>query len=294
MKKRLGFIGLGIMGRAMAANLLRAGFPLTVWNRTPNKGEPLLKGGAQWADSPAEVVEKSDITFVMVSDPPASREVLFSQDGGALSALREGKGYVEMSTIDPDTSTRLAEAVREQKALYLEAPVSGSKKPAEDGTLIIMAAGSKELYEMASPAFQVMGKKHYFLGEVGRGAQMKLVVNMIMGAMMTAFSEGVALAERAELPLDTLLEILDGGAMSNPMFRVKGPNLLKRNFPTAFPLKHIQKDLRLALALGESLQQPLPTAASANELFKMAKNLGLSDADFSAVAEVLLPPSKKE
>jgi glyoxylate/succinic semialdehyde reductase len=169
----------------------------------------------------------------------------------------------------------------------LEAPVSGSKGPAIAGQLIILSAGDKTLYDEVTPAFDAMGKKSFYLGEVGHGAKMKLVVNMIMGTMMTSFSEGLCLADKAGLKQEDLLDVLDLGVMANGMFKLKGPSMIKGEFPPAFPLKHQQKDLRLALALGDELSQTMPVAAAANELYKKGRDLGLGDKDFSAVQKTL-------
>ncbi|KAJ7961760.1 Glyoxylate/succinic semialdehyde reductase [Quillaja saponaria] len=149
---------------------------------------------------------------------------------------------------------------------FIEAPVSGSKKPAEDGQLVILFAGDKALYDEALPAFDVLGKKSFFLGEVGNGAKMKLVVNMIMGSMMNAFSEGLTLAGKSGLSPQTVLDVLDLGAIANAMFKMKGPTMIQNNYPPAFPLKHQQKDMRLALALGDENAVSMPVAAAANEV----------------------------
>lgn len=281
-----GFLGLGIMGQGMAANLVKAGFSVTVWNRSPEKCAPLEELGAKVAATPAEVVAACPVTFAMLADPHAALEVCFG-DHGVLAGLKPGHGYVDMSTVDAGTSQRIAAAVAERGGRFLEAPVSGTKKPAADGTLIILAAGDKELFDAAEPAFAKMGKLTRYLGETGQGARMKLVVNMIMGGMMTAFCEGLALADQSGLAATDLLEILDAGALSNPMFRGKGPLILNSQFTASFPLKHMQKDLRLALALGDELAQPLPTAATANETFKEARAEGCADEDFAAVYKVI-------
>ena len=168
-----------------------------------------------------------------------------------------------------------------------QAPVSGTKKPAIDGTLIILTAGARQLYDTALPAFDEMGKKSYFLGDVGNGAKMKLVVNMVMGSMMGGFCEGLALAKESGLELAELLDVLSIGALSNPMFNIKGPSMLQHEYPPAFPLKHQQKDTRLALALGDEVGQATPVAAAANELFKKARQMGLADADMSGVFEAV-------
>ncbi|MBU50155.1 MAG: 3-hydroxyisobutyrate dehydrogenase [Deltaproteobacteria bacterium] len=283
---KLGFLGLGIMGTGMAHNLLKAGFSLTVYNRTASKCAPFVEAGATQADTAADVVRASDITFAIVSDPEASRALCFSENG-VLDGISEGKGYVDMSTINAETSKEIGEALTAKGGRYLEAPVSGSKKPAADGTLIILAGGDKSLYDEAEKAFEAMGKKALYLGEVGNGANMKLVVNMIMGAMMAGFCEGMSLAEKAGLSTTDLLDVLDAGAMSNPMFRIKGPLIQQESFGVAFPLKHMQKDMRLAIALGDQVAQPLSTCASANESFKKARALGAADEDFSAVSKAI-------
>ncbi|XBI45820.1 hypothetical protein VPH35_110222 [Triticum aestivum] len=217
-----------------------------------------------------------------------------------------------MSTVDAATSCKISEAVKQKGGAFVEAPVSGSKKPAEDGQLVILAAGDKALYDDMVPAFDVLGKKSFFLGEMGNGAKMKLVVNMIMGSMMNAFSEGLCLADKSGLSPQTLLDVLDLGAIANPMFKMKGPSMLQGSYNPAFPLKHQQKDMRLALSLGDENAVSMPVAAAANEVcprppylqnittklinmqlrtgsqaFKKARSLGLGDLDFSAVHEVL-------
>jgi 3-hydroxyisobutyrate dehydrogenase-like beta-hydroxyacid dehydrogenase len=280
--QKVGFLGLGIMGRGMVARLINAGMDVVVWNRTAERCQPFVEMGATQASSAAEVAATCGVTYAIVSDPAASEALCFGPQG-VLEGIKEGHGYVDMSTIDVETSQRVGEAISARGARYLEAPVSGSKKPAEDGTLIILAAGDESLFEEARPGFDAMGKMSLYLGETGQGARMKLVVNMIMGAMMTAFNEGMVLAETAGLSTDDLLQVLDNGAMSNPMFRGKGPNIQKQSFAPAFPLKHMQKDMRLALLLGDQCGVGMPTIAAANETMKRAKGMGLSDNDFSAV-----------
>jgi 3-hydroxyisobutyrate dehydrogenase-like beta-hydroxyacid dehydrogenase len=283
---RYGFLGLGIMGGAMAANLLKAGHHLTVWNRDGSKCAPLAALGAEVAGSPAEVVQASEVTFAMVADPAASENICLGKDG-VLDGITPGKGYVDMSTIDPGTSRDMGQAVADQGGRYLEAPVSGTKKPAEDGTLVILAAGNRGLFDEVAPAFAVMGKKSFFLGEVGQAAKMKLVVNMIMGGMMTAFSEGLGLAHKSGLDQAELLDVLAAGALANPMFAIKGPRMIARDFTVAFPLKHEEKDLRLAQKLGADLGQSLFTADAALEMFSLALKQGLGDEDFSAVFKTI-------
>jgi 2-hydroxy-3-oxopropionate reductase len=280
--QHFGFIGLGIMGSAMARNLLKAGFPVTVWNRSADKCQELAAAGAAIAGTPRQVTEACPITFAMLADPAAAEAVCFGPDG-VLAGISAGKGYVDMSTVDAACAQRIGAAITAKGGRFLEAPVSGSKKPAEDGTLIILAAGDHALYDEAMPGLEKMGKKILYLGETGKGAEMKLVVNMVMGGMMAIFCEGLALGAKAGLNRTDLLNVLDCGAIANPMFKLKGNLISQENYAAAFPLKHMQKDLRLAVGLGDRLGQPLFAAAAANEAFKRAKAMGLGDEDFSAL-----------
>ena len=287
--QHFGFLGLGIMGSAMAKNLLKAGFQVTVWNRSQDKCAELAALGARVAATPAEVTASCPVTFAMLADPAAAEAVCFAPDG-ALAGIAAGHDYVDMSTVDAATAQKIGAAVSGREGRFLEAPVSGSKKPAEDGTLIILAAGDRGLFDRALPGLEKMGKKSLFLGELGNGAQMKLIVNMVMGGMMTVFCEGLALAAKAGLEGSDLLDVIDSGAIANPMFKMKGAQIAQGAFTAAFPLKHMQKDLRLAVALGDTLGQPLFCAAAANESYKRARALGLSDQDFCSVFQAIAAP----
>ena len=284
---KIGFVGLGIMGSAMAANLIKGGFKVTVWNRSADKCILLADLGAAVADSPRAVAACSDVVIAMMADPCA---VLAVRDGaeGIIAGLKPGSGYLDMSTVDAETSIESARLAHEKGALFLEAPVAGSRKPAEDATLTIMAAGDRGLYDLSLPVLEKMGKKILFLGAVGGAARMKLANNLVMSGMLTALCEGVALAAGSGLDTAQFLDVLDSGAVANPMFRLKGPQIAaNKEFPTAFPLKHMQKDLRLALRLAEEVSQPLFVTATVNELFKTALAEGLGELDFAAVSRVV-------
>ncbi len=283
----IGFAGLGIMGSAMATNLLKAGFNITVWNRSTNKCAPLASMGAAVADSPRALAERCDIVIAMMANPQAVQLVRDGTDG-IIAGLTKGKGYVDMSTVDAETSIESARLAHDKGALFLEAPVGGSRKPAEEATLTIMAAGDRELYESSLPVMEKLGKKIIFLGETGQAARMKLANNLVMCGALTALCEGLALASASGLDTAQLLEVLDSGAVSNPMYRLKGPQIAaNKEFPAAFPLKHMQKDLRLALQLAEQSGQSLFATATINELYKSALAEGLGDSDFAAVSRVI-------
>lgn len=275
------------MGSAMASNLLKAGFKVTVWNRSADKYSPLVDLGATVATSPRAAAEISDVVIAMMATPAA---VLSVRDGaeGIIAGLSSGSGYVDMSTVDADTSLESYRLAHEKGALFLEAPVAGSRKPAEDATLTIMAAGDRELYDSSLPVLEKMGKKLLFLGETGKASRMKLANNLVMCGMLTALCEGISLAAGSGLDTAQLLEVLDSGAVANPMFRLKGPQIAaNKEFPTAFPLKHMQKDLRLALQLAEEVGQPLFVTATINELYKKALTENHGDADFAAISRII-------
>ncbi|KAL5221764.1 hypothetical protein ABZP36_026477 [Zizania latifolia] len=269
------------MAAAAAADTVASLSPLTsissdvkVWNRTRSKCDPLLSPGAKmpahmYESSPANVASSCDVEVACKAN-------------GAAEGMAPGRGYVDVSTVDAATSKLIGQHITSTGASFLEVPVSGSKKPAEDGLLIFLTAG-----KLLPPRLS-----RFFLGDVGNGAAMKLVVNMVMGSMMVLFS-GLLLSEKVGLDPNILVEdalalsIISQGATSPPMFSLKGPSMVKAAYPTAFPLKHQQKDLRLVLALAESLSQSIPTVAAANELYKVGKSLGLADHDLSAVIEAL-------
>jgi len=284
---KYGFLGIGIMGRAMATNLLKAGYDVTVWNRSMDKCKPLLELGAHQGSDPATVVAACDVTFAMLADPVAAEVVAFGPQG-VLKAMTPGKAYVDISTVDPGTAVKIGLEVARAGGSFLEAPVSGSKKPAEDGTLVFLCGGDEDLFNSVYPLLEVMGKEIFYFGAAGRGARMKLVVNMIMGGMMTAFAEGLALGEKAGLLPEEVLAVLDAGALANPMFRLKGPAMAEGRFPTAFPLKHMQKDMRLALHLADEFRQAMYVAAAANATFIRAREAGWGNEDFSAVLKAIL------
>lgn len=283
---------MGIMGVPMTHNLLKAGYEVIVYNRSKDKCAGVEAAGAKVAGSAKEVVEKAKYTFAMLSDPEAALDVALGE-GGIVAGCSAGKGYIDVSTVDAATSIKIAEAVRSKGAAFLEAPVSGSKGPAEQGALIFLTAGDEALFNAVKGPLDVMGKAKFFLGEEGAGAKMKLVVNMVMGSMMTSFAEGMALADKAGLKQEDLLEVVNLGAIAAPMYKLKGPSMAQGKYDPAFPLKHQQKDMRLALALGDELAQPLPMAAAANERYIAARTQDLGDMDFSAVMEVM-KAAKKE
>eukprot|EP01062_Namystynia_karyoxenos_P012105 TRINITY_DN14346_c0_g1_i1.p2 TRINITY_DN14346_c0_g1~~TRINITY_DN14346_c0_g1_i1.p2 ORF type:complete len:332 (+),score=131.65 TRINITY_DN14346_c0_g1_i1:100-996(+) len=289
--KEVGFIGLGIMGLGMARNLARKGRKLVVWNRDGEKATKFaaeFPGAVTVSGTAREVTARCGVTFSMLSTPEAARAVWEGADG-ALAGLGKGHDIVDSATLTAQDMQRMAAQAVEKGARFVEAPVSGSKAPAEQGQLIFLAAGDGSLYQEVGEELDMMGKAKFFLGDVGKGTQLKLAVNMIMGTMMGALSEGMALTGAAGIDTAQLLAVLDLGAMANPMFKLKGAAMSKalaEGAPCApaFPLKHAQKDMEFARRLGEETGTRLPVATAANDVFKEAL-AEHGDEDFSAVVK---------
>ncbi|XP_059145552.1 cytokine-like nuclear factor N-PAC [Physella acuta] len=280
---RIGFLGLGIMGQGMVMNLLRSGHEVTVWNRTATKCREFVKAGALKGNNPADVVQSCDITFTCVADSTAVRDIMFG-NMGVLDGISKGKCYVEMSTVDEETVQDVADAIMARGGAFLEAPVCGSRVPALEGQLLILSSGDRKLFDDCYSCFEAMGKKSFYLGnEVGTATRMKLIHNMILGNIVASLAEGMALAEKVGIDLEDFAEVLSLGSLACRTVNHKSQAILNGRFDPHFPLQHQQKDLRLVLGLGDSVEQPLHLAAAANELFKKARRMGYGDADVAAV-----------
>lgn len=287
MAEAVGFIGIGIMGLGQCHNLIKSGRHLVVWNRDKTKAEALAaeeasKGKVTVVSSAKEVIEKCSLSYSMLSTIEASEAVWPS----VLEALGPGKMLVDCATLTPERMKGMADEATAKGAQFLEAPVSGSKGPAEQGQLIFLTAGSEAVKAAAEKDLEAMGKSTQYYGSVvGKGTEMKIVVNMIMGIQLNAVAEGVALAESCDLPVNSLVDVLGLGAMASPMIKLKGPAMEKKEYPPAFPLKHAQKDMRFAMQLGDQKGIALPVAAASNEQYKKARHMGYGEDDFAAVAE---------
>lgn len=279
---KFGFLGLGIMGCGIVKNLLNSGHSVVVWNRTATKCRKFQEAGAEVADTPSDVIEMTDVTFSCVSDPQVAKDLVFG-NCGVMSANLVGKGYVEMTGVDPETSQDIAEQIISKGGRYLEAQIQGSKNQAEEGTLIILAAGERLLFEECQTCFEAISRNSFYLGDVGNATKMNLVLQMIHGVTLAGIAEGLALADRAGLQQKDVLEVLELTNMSSEMLLQKGNAIIKGEFPTHQPLKHMQKDLKLALGMADGLEQSLPITAASNEVYKHAKRLGYGSHDASAV-----------
>jgi len=279
---RIGFIGLGTMGLPMAANLVRAGFAVTAYNRHAEKARELVAMGAKLADSPAAAARGAEAVIVMVSDNAAVREVVLGP-GGVADGVSAGMLLIDMSTVLPEVNRELAAALADNGVMVIDAPVVGSVKPATEGTLIILAGGEQAAYERSLPVLQAMGKQIIRAGPLGAGNHLKLCINLLLGNIMEAVAESITLAEKGGVSRKHVLDILGSGALNSPWFHTKLPNFLNNDFTTAFALKHVTKDLSYALEQGCQYLVPLPATAAAAESFKAAQNHGLGELDMSAI-----------
>ncbi len=283
--ERLGLIGMGRMGRRMAARLRQAGYPLTVYNRTREKTIPLAEKGAAVAESPRELAAASEIVLSSLADDAAVEETMLGPEG-ALAAARPGTIFIEMSTISPKTVRRLFEAARAKESPFLDAPVSGSTLQAEEGSLTIFVGGLAETYAYCHPIFDLLGKKHFYLGGSGNGATMKLVANVLLGVGMQAVAEAVALGEKCGLAKEPLLHVLGETAVISPGHRMKLENARREEYPAAFPLRLMLKDYRLILNQAAECAVPLPTTAVAEALCA-AESVKGTEEDYSAVIRLM-------
>ncbi|MDX6729051.1 MAG: 2-hydroxy-3-oxopropionate reductase [Baekduia sp.] len=283
----VGFIGLGRMGRPMVANLLDAGFAVTVYNRTTERCTPFAARGATVADTPAAVAAAADVTITMIADGPAA-EAVYHGDDGVLAGLSAGDVVLEMSTIGPELARRLAASCAEQGAELLDSPVSGSIPAARDAQLVAMVGGDAAAFERARPVLDAMTRTQYHLGASGAGAAMKLSVNALIGVTNLALSEVLVAAERSGIARDRALDVLADSAIGSPYITYKREAFLDPDsVEVFFTVRLLKKDLGLALALGRSTDVPMLSIAVADEALTLAAASGYGEDDVVRMADVL-------
>jgi 3-hydroxyisobutyrate dehydrogenase len=291
-KAKIGFIGLGLMGRPMAANLLKAGHAVTVWNRTASRADELVAAGAKLAKSPKDAASDADVLITIVSDPPALEEVLWGKSGGdagvsvadaALAALKAGAIYIDSSTVSPDLARKIAAACTAKGVKFLDAPVTGGDWGAKKGELVFMVGGEADTLKAAEPVIGVMGKKWFLLGPNGAGQTIKLAMNGILALQVEALAEGLALVTAAGLKGEGLVEVLQSSMARSGVLDVKAPNLLKGEYVPSFPLRLMYKDVSLAMDLAKELGVNLPAGAAAHATYGAVKAAAKEDLDYSAV-----------
>src|SRR5688500_9749617 len=280
----VGIAGLGRMGHPIAANILEAGFPAVIWNRTRDKAADLLERGANWAESPGATAQAADIVLTSLADPVAVESVYLGPDG-LLDGARSGTILVDLSTGSPSLARRIAAAAHERGAIFLDAPVAGSIKAATDGQLGSMGGGDPLGFGPRGPIFSAIGKAAFYLGESGNGATMKLVSNAILATMVQALAEGVALGEKAGLDPADIFTVLGASSAAAPVVAAKAITVTERAYlPAAFTLALMPKDLWRARSPANELQVPMPATAIAHDMVLAANATGKSGLDFSAVA----------
>jgi 3-hydroxyisobutyrate dehydrogenase-like beta-hydroxyacid dehydrogenase len=282
----IGYIGLGTMGGRIANRLLSKGHAVVGYNRTRSKAQWLVDRGLTLADSPKDVASASDVAFVMVSNSAAVESVADGPDG-FVAGLGAGKIVVDMSTISPAVSRRIAEAVRARGADLLDAPVSGSVATLEQDQLSIMVGGNRDAFERIEPLLAAIGPKVTYVGGNGLAVSMKIATNISVAVQMLAFAEGVLLAEKSGVARETAVDVLTHSAIASPMLQYRGPFVIRMPAEAWFNVNMMQKDLQLALEMGRLLDVPLPTTAATNEWLTAARAIKLGDEDFAALFHAL-------
>jgi 3-hydroxyisobutyrate dehydrogenase-like beta-hydroxyacid dehydrogenase len=279
---RVAFLGLGIMGHAMAGNLAKAGHEVTVWNRTPGK----LVEGAGVAPTPAAAANGAEVVWLCVSDTAAVEKVLFGPDGVEQS-LTEGMIIADSSTISPSATVKFAERVRAKGAAYVDAPMTGSKIGAANGTLIFMVGGDPGVIDRLSPLFAAMGKKIFRMGETGKGQATKLAMNLQIAMIFEGFAEALTLATKLGVDAKQLVSLIEATMVRSGVVEYNAPFILQRDFTPNFPLRLMHKDILLALDAAKEARVKLPGIETVEEIYAMATEDGHSDLDYAATLTLL-------
>jgi 3-hydroxyisobutyrate dehydrogenase len=281
----LGFVGLGYMGSRIASRLIDAGYPVGIYNRTRDKTRALAERGARVYDSPRELAADADAMLSMLADDAAVEQVMLGQDG-IVAAARPGSTIIDLSSVHPDTTRRVASAARLRDVAVLDASVSGSTPQAEDGSLVVFVGGERSAYEQWRPVLEVIGNHIFYLGASGAGATMKLVANSLLGAGMQALAEALVLGQRAGLDRTTLLDVLEQTAVVTPGQKHKLENARSGEYPVEFPLRLMYKDLLNVERLAGQRAVPTPAIAAAQQMFAVEQAKGREE-DFSVIIRTM-------
>jgi 3-hydroxyisobutyrate dehydrogenase-like beta-hydroxyacid dehydrogenase len=287
MSTKVAFLGLGIMGSRMAANVAKAGYELTVWNRTEDKAEAFAgEHGAHLAATPAHAAADSEFVITMVVDGPQVHEVLLGHNGAATTA-QPGTLFVDCSTIGPSATHEIGAALAQRRLELVDAPVTGSSPKAADATLTIMVGGEPEQVQRARPLLEAMGRLIVHAGPQGQGQMVKLLNNAVAATNASTLAQALVVGARAGVDLEALVQVMGSGAGGSTMLDLKAGPMRSHDYTTLFKLEHMLKDVRLCLEEGQALGVPFPAAASTREVLSAAIGLGLGDADFAALIEPL-------
>lgn len=278
-KQRIGWIGLGKMGIPMSKNLVKKGYSVTVFNRTKERTKELAAEGAKVADSPKTLAADSEVVISMISDDPALEAISFGKDG-AFEGAKSGTIFIDMSTVSPVSSARVAEAARERGIQYLRAPVSGSTTLASAGTLTIFASGPKDAYDQCLDIFGAMGQKVFYVGNGDEARFLKLLLNMMVGITSAMAAEALAFGKRGGMDWNQMVDIMSASVVASPLINYKAQMLKDRNFKAMFTVDQIAKDFDIALETGKSTNVPMFMTALARQLYEALKAKGKGDIDF--------------
>jgi 3-hydroxyisobutyrate dehydrogenase len=284
--KRIGFIGLGLMGTGMSKNLLKAGYPVTVWNRTASKMEPLVRAGAEAAGSPKEVAQKSDVIIDIVTDSPDVVEVLLSPNG-VIHGAEPGTVCIDMSTISPITTREIAAKLIEKGVRMMDAPVSGGVIGARDGTLSIMVGGDESLFQECLPIFEAMGKTITHVGGIGDGQITKAVNQILVGTTMLGVAEALVFAKKSGVDVEKCHAAVSGGAAGSWQLTNNGGRVLRGDMEPGFKIKDYLKDLRIIMETAESIEMPLPATSLVQQMYRSMQAEGLMEKGTQAVSMVV-------
>jgi 3-hydroxyisobutyrate dehydrogenase/2-hydroxy-3-oxopropionate reductase len=278
---RVAFLGLGIMGRPMAANLVKAGHDVTVWNRTPKQVE-----GARTAETPADAVRDAEVVWMCVSDTKAVEAVLFGANG-VETAIQPGAIVVDSSTIAPSAELSFAKRLADKGVHYVDAPVTGSKVAAESGSLIFMAGGAEDVLAKLDPLFKALGKQVFHMGETSKGQAVKLAMNLQIALIYEGFAEALTLATKLGVSIDRMLPLIQASMVKSGVVEYKAPFILRRDFSPNFPLRLMLKDIHLALDAAKEVRVKLPGLETVEEVYEMAAEDGHEDLDYAATLTLL-------
>lgn len=285
--QRVGFMGIGLMGKEMSRRILEAGYPLTVWNRTKERADFLVKAGAQWADSPRAVSQAADVVITMVTDSAASEEVICGKNG-ILQGAHPGLILIDMGSIAPEMSRLIAERTKAKGLPMLDAPVTGNPKVAAEGKLGIMVGGPRETFDVCLPLFEKMGVKIIHVGEEnGKGTTLKLINNLIMGIALEAVAEALVLAAKAGIDPQKVIDITSVGGARTGAMETHGPRMIKRDFSPHFSANNMYKDLSSALKLAEEVGVSLPATSVSREMLRAVKTQGKGAMDSCIVMTII-------
>jgi 2-hydroxy-3-oxopropionate reductase len=286
VSERIGFIGLGIMGRPMAAHLVKAGYEVTVWNRTQSKATELVKAGAHQGASPTDVAARSDITITMVADTPDVREVILGPTG-VMEGARRGSVVVDMSTISPTATREIARALADRDVEMLDAPVSGGERGAVEATLSIMVGGKPEVFERVLPVFQKLGRNIVHLGDNGAGQVTKACNQLVLSLTLLGVAEALTLARKAGVDPAKVRAALLGGFAQSRVLELHGQRMLEGNFEPGFRTRLYHKDMGIVTETGRAVGMPLLGAGLTSQLFQVAMSKGFAEKDYSVLAQVI-------